>query len=211
MVNSIAQNSSQLTHNLLFTFTAYCLLFTAYYLVLIIVPTLLKISLDFNLIFGYIKAMQLKKVYCPNKKCRDYGKKGIKNISVIDRYGKRGYRLLKCKTCSVRFSERRWTIFFGFHTDESIIKEALISLLGGKSIRETAKEIGLDKDTVQRIWKRVVESWDMAIEEFLEDLNLQNVDFEDLMSFPPENLWRAGINRRKKKTGIYWLRTRVET
>lgn len=155
--------------------------------------------------------MQLYKVYCPNKSCKDYRKKGIKNISVIDRYGKSRYRLLRCKTCGFRFSERRWTIFFGLHTDEGTIKETLISLFGGKSIRKTAEEVGLDKDTVQRIWKRVIENREMLLEEFLENLNLRNADFEDLISFPPASLWRAGINKKKKKTGIYWLRTRVET
>ncbi len=79
-------------------------------------------------------------------------------------------------------------------------------LLEGKSIRKTAEEVGLDKDTVQRIWKRVIESWEMALGEFLEDLNLQNVDFENLIAFPPVNLWRAGMNRKKKKTGVYPVR-----
>ncbi len=154
--------------------------------------------------------MELEKIYCPNRRCRDYRKKGIKNISVIDRYGKSRYRLLRCKTCGFRFSERRWTIFFGLHTDEGTIKEALISLFEGKSIRKTAEEVGLDKDTVQRIWKRVVENWGMVLEEFLEDLNLRNVDFESLISFPPVSLWSAGLNRRKKKQGVYWRRVRVE-
>lgn len=155
--------------------------------------------------------MQLSKIYCPNRQCRDYRKIDADSIAVIDRYGKNGYRLLRCKTCGLRFSERRWNIFFGLHTDESTIKEALISLFGGKSIRKTAEEVGLDKDTVQRIWKRVVENWERVLEEFLEDLDLKNVEFEDLISFPPVTLWRAGMNRKKKKTGIYWQRARVET
>ena len=143
--------------------------------------------------------MQLARIYCPNKKCRDYGKKGDKNISIIDRYGKSQYKLLKCKTCSFRFSERRWTIFFGLHTDEGTINKALMSLFEGKSIRKTAEEVGLDKDTVQRIWKRVVENWEMLIKEFLEDLNLRNVDLENLIAFPPGNLWRVRMNRGKNR------------
>ncbi len=143
--------------------------------------------------------MQIAKIYCPNKKCRDYGKKGDKNISIIDRYGKSRHKLLKCKTCSFRFSERRWTIVFGLHTDESTINKALMSLFEGKSIRKTAEEVGLDKDTVQRIWKRVVENWEMLIKEFLEDLNLRNVDLENLIAFPPVNLWRVRMNRGKNR------------
>ncbi len=153
--------------------------------------------------------MKLAKIYCPNRQCRDYRKRGMKNISVIDRYGKSLHRLLRCKTCGFRFSERRWTIFFGLHTDEGTLKKAIISLFEGKSIRQTAEEVGLDKDTVQRIWKRVMKSWEVLLEEFLEDLNLQNVDFEDLISLPPVTPWRPGINRKKKKTGMYWLRARA--
>ncbi|MEK7308204.1 MAG: hypothetical protein AAB089_03950 [Nitrospirota bacterium] len=155
--------------------------------------------------------MQIAKIYCPNKKCRDYGKKGDKNISIIDRYGKSQYKLLKCKTCSFRFSERRWTIFFGLHTDEGTINKALMSLFEGKSIRKTAEEVGLDKDTVQRIWKRVVENWEMMIKEFLEDLNLKGFDFESLTAFPRVNLWRSGMKKRKKKTAICWQRARAGT
>ena len=76
-------------------------------------------------------------------------------------------------------------------------------LLEGKSIRETAEEVGLDKDTVQRIWKRAAKNWEMLLEEFLEDLNLKGFDFESLTAFPRVNLWRSGMKKRKKKTAIY--------
>ena len=154
--------------------------------------------------------MQLTEVYCPNRGCKNYRKKGVKNISVIDRYGKSRYRLLRCRTCGFRFSERRWTIFFGLHTEESVIKETLVSLLRGKSIRKTADEMGIDKDTVQRIWKRVVKSWEKILEDFLEDLDLQSADFENLIPFGHVNLQRPGINRKRKKSGIYRLPARVE-
>jgi transposase len=97
------------------------------------------------------------------------------------------------------------------HTDEGTIKKVLMYLLDGKSIRETAEEVGLDKDTVQRIWKRVVEKWEKAVREFLEDINLHDVEFENLLSFPPMGLWRTSVNKkRKKKESVYWLPARVE-
>jgi transposase-like protein len=154
--------------------------------------------------------MQLKRIYCPNKRCSDYKKRGSENILVIGRYGKKQYRLLRCRTCGFRFSERRLTIFFGMHTDEGTIRHVLISLLGGKSIRRTAKEMGLDKDTVQRIWKRVMESWERSVLEFLEDLNLQDMDLKELFSFPPVDSWRTDRSRRRKKAGIYLLSVRSE-
>jgi len=148
--------------------------------------------------------LDLDIVYCPNRRCKDFGKKGLGNITIIDRYGKKRHKLLRCRSCGFRFSERRWTIFFGLHTDEGTIKQALKSLFEGNSIRKTAEEVGLDKDTVQRIWKRVVENWEKAVEQFLEGLGLEDLEFEDFISFPPANLWRAGISKRKKKGGIVY-------
>lgn len=152
--------------------------------------------------------MELDRIYCPNIRCRDYRIKGFSNISVIDRYGKSRCRLLRCKTCGFRFSERRWTIFFRLHTDEGTIKEALVFLFEGKSIRKTAEEVGLDKDTVQRIWKRAVENWGLLLEEFFEDLNPKNIDLDNLVAFPRSNLWRAWLNK-KRGTGSYWLRAKT--
>lgn len=126
-------------------------------------------------------------------------------MSEIGHYGKSRYRLLRCRTCGFRFSERRCSIFFGLHTDERTIKETLIYLFEGKSIRRTAKEVGLDKDTVQRIWSRVVESWEMVLVEFLKDLNLQEIDFENLTAFPP-----ASLSKKNKKSVIPWLCAKME-
>ncbi len=120
---------------------------------------------------------------CPNTRCRDYGKAGLGNVVVCDRYGKTRRRLLRCKTCNYRFSERRWNIFFGLHTDDGIIRQTVRSLFKGNSIRMTAKEVGLDKDTVQRIWKRVIDNWEMTITGFIEDINLRGMDINDCVSF----------------------------
>lgn len=141
--------------------------------------------------------MQLVKLFCINKKCKDYKKTNAKNISIIGHYGKGKYGLLRCKTCGFRFSERRLSIFFGLHTDDTTIREALLSLLYGKSIRRTAEEVGLDKDTVHRIWKRVIDSWDRLIKEFLEELNIRDIDLENLFSLSHSGPWRASINKRK--------------
>ncbi|MBI5188862.1 MAG: helix-turn-helix domain-containing protein, partial [Nitrospirae bacterium] len=108
----------------------------------------------------------------------DHGKRGLGNIVIYDRYGKDRRKLLKCKTCNFRFSERRSTFFFGFHTKESKIKEVILYLLKGMSFREAATASELDKDTVQRIWKRFVlyceESMDSLLKEF-------NIKLEDLI------------------------------
>lgn len=123
-------------------------------------------------------SLKLYDFFCPNEACDDHGKRGLGNIIIYDRYGKDRRKLLKCKTCNFRFSERRSTFFFGFHTKESKIKEVILYLLKGMSFREAATASKLDKDTVQRIWKRFVlyceESMDSLLKEF-------NIKLEDLI------------------------------
>jgi thermostable 8-oxoguanine DNA glycosylase len=123
-------------------------------------------------------SLKLDDFFCPNESCGDYGKRGLGNIVIYDRYGKDRRKLLKCKTCNFRFSERRSTFFFGLHTKEFKIREVIRHLLEGMSFREAAIASGLDKDTVHRIWKKFVlyceESMDSLLKEF-------NIKLEDLI------------------------------
>ncbi len=93
-------------------------------------------------------------------------------------YGKEERKLLKCKTCNFRFSERRSTFFFGLHTQENKIREVILNLLEGMSFREAADASDLDKDTVQRIWKRFVTYCEEAVGSLLEEFNIK---LEDLI------------------------------
>ncbi len=115
--------------------------------------------------------VNLDDYFCPNEDCGDHKKKGQGNIVLYERYGRNRRRLLKCKTCNATFSERRSTVFFGLHTQESKIKEVIHNLLEGMSFREAANASGIDKDTVHRIWKRFVSS---LLKEF-------NIKLEDLI------------------------------
>ena len=116
--------------------------------------------------------------FCPNESCGDHGKRGLGNIVINHKYGKQRTKLLKCKTCNSKFSERRNTFFFGLHTKDSKIKEVIINLLEGMSFREAANVSKIDKDTVQRIWKRFLEYCEESMEGLLKDFNLK---LEDLI------------------------------
>jgi len=116
--------------------------------------------------------------FCPNESCGDHGKKGLGNIVIYHRYGKDQRKLLKCKTCKFTFSERRNTLFFGLHTNESKIKEVIFHLLEGMSFREAASASDLDKDTVQRIWKRFEVYCEETMETLLKEFNIK---LEDLI------------------------------
>ena len=89
------------------------------------------------------KTMQaLSKFCCQNKKCPDYGKRGANNLTVCGWYGKNNHiRLLYCRTCKKRFSERKGTPLFGMRLPE----EKMISLLDHISescgVRKTSQAI----------------------------------------------------------------------
>lgn len=124
-------------------------------------------------------SLKLWDFFCPNESCGNYGNRGLGNIIVYDRYGKDRRKLLKCRTCNSKFSERRSTFFFGLHTKEGKIREVIRYLLEGRSFREAAEAAEIDKDTVQRIWKKFVlyceESMDVLLKEF-------NIKLEDLIT-----------------------------
>jgi len=121
-------------------------------------------------------SLNLDNFCCPNEACEDHGKKGLGNIILYDRYGREQRRLLKCRTCSFRFSERRRTFAFGLHTEESKIKEVILYLMEGMSFREVAQASNLDKDTVQRIWKRFHQTCEESVDSLLKEFNIKLAD-----------------------------------
>jgi hypothetical protein len=54
----------------------------------------------------------LSRFCCQNDDCADYGQRGQGNLTVCMRYGPQQRRLLYCKTCKARFSERKGTPLF---------------------------------------------------------------------------------------------------
>jgi superfamily II RNA helicase len=122
--------------------------------------------------------LKLDDFFCPNESCNDHGKRGLGNIVIYDRYGRNRRKLLKCKTCNSTFSERRSSFFFGLHTKETTIKEVIHHLLEGMSFREAAIASDLDKDTVQRIWKRFLLNCEESVESLLKEFNIR---LEDLI------------------------------
>ena len=127
--------------------------------------------------------MDITQSYCPNKECKDYGIKGHGNIVCYDTYGKQNTKLLRCRTCKTRFSERRNTVFFGFHLDEAHIEKVVRCMAEGNSIRATARIMGIDKDTVYRIFERASAHCQKVLGELLHDLHLEECQLDELWSF----------------------------
>src|SRR6516165_12216890 len=93
---------------------------------------------------------ELTNFCCQNEACPDHGKRGAGNLSVCDRYGKYRRRLLYCKTCKARFSERKGTPLFDSRLPEEKAVSLLEHLAEGCGVRKTGRLLGVSKDTVVR-------------------------------------------------------------
>ena len=87
---------------------------------------------------------------CQNPACEDYGLRGRGNLRVCFRYGPHQRRMLACRTCQGRFSERKGTAFFGTRLPPARARAVLEHLQDGCGVRQTGRLVGVDKDTVVR-------------------------------------------------------------
>jgi len=87
---------------------------------------------------------------CQNANCPDHGLRGRDNLRVGFRYGPRQRRLLVCRSCQARFSERQGSAFFGSRLQDEQAHAVFQHLQDGCGVRQTARLTGVDKDTVVR-------------------------------------------------------------
>ena len=88
---------------------------------------------------------------CQNRRCVAYGSYGAGNLHVCGRIGKhRDIRLLKCRTCKKRFSERKGTVFYRSHTPPRKVVSILNHVQEGCGMRQTGRLEGVKEDTVIR-------------------------------------------------------------
>jgi transposase-like protein len=93
----------------------------------------------------------LSRFCCQNKDCPDHGKRGAGNLTVCGRFGKnQRIRLLYCRTCKARFSERKGTPLFQARLDERKILSVLAHVDEGCGVRKTSRLVGVNKNTVVR-------------------------------------------------------------
>ena len=91
---------------------------------------------------------------CQNKRCLAYGSKGAGNLRVVDHIGKhKDIRLLLCKTCKKRFSERKGTVFYRAHMPVPKVVSILQHVQDGCGMRQTGRLEKTKEDTVIRYAK----------------------------------------------------------
>jgi transposase-like protein len=87
---------------------------------------------------------------CQNAACPDFGRRGHGNLTVCGHYGPQRRRLLYCRSCKARFSERQGTPLFDARLPEAKAIAILHHLAEGCGVRQTARLVGVSKDTVVR-------------------------------------------------------------
>jgi LacI family transcriptional regulator len=94
----------------------------------------------------------LSRFCCQSPDCPDHGRRGAGNLSVCMRYGRDAqHRLLYCKTCKARFSERKGTPLFDTRLPRDQVLAVLRHLADGCGVRQTARLVGVSKDAVSRL------------------------------------------------------------
>lgn len=93
----------------------------------------------------------LSKFCCQNKRCPEYGKRDADNLTICGRFGKNNQiRLLYCRTCKKRFSERKGTPLFRMKLDEKKAVSLLEHVSESCGVRKTSRLVGVNKNTVMR-------------------------------------------------------------
>jgi transposase-like protein len=94
----------------------------------------------------------LSRFCCVNSKCSEHGKRAAGNLVVCGRSGVT-YRLLRCRRCGARFSERKGTVFFRSHLPEKKVVSILEHVNEGVGMRKTGRLERVKEDTVIRYAK----------------------------------------------------------
>jgi transposase-like protein len=105
---------------------------------------------------------------CQNHDCADYGRRGLGNLTVCGHYGKdQQRRLLYCRTCKDRFSERKGTLLFGSQLTEAKVQSILEHLRERNGIRATARLVAVNRNTVVRYSRLAGEHAQQIHDEFV--------------------------------------------
>ncbi|SRR6266542_3443055 len=93
----------------------------------------------------------LSRFCCQNPRCALYGRRDGGNLYVRDHYGKSNTRLLCCKQCKKRFSERKGTVLFNSKLPVDKSLAVLEHVNEGCGVRQTARLMRVTRGSVQRL------------------------------------------------------------
>ena len=97
----------------------------------------------------------LSRFCCLNSQCPEYGERGAGDLTVTGRYGPgKARRMLRCRACKVRFSERKGTPLFDSRLPTGKAESVLEHVAEGCGVRQTERLVGVHRDTVTRYTRK---------------------------------------------------------
>lgn len=110
----------------------------------------------------------LSRFCCLNPDCAEYGKRGGGNVAPRGSYGPgKSRRLLYCKTCKARFSERKGTPLFHCHLPQGKATAVLEHLQDGCGVRQTSRLVKVHPRTVRRLGRKAGDHAKVAHDELV--------------------------------------------
>lgn len=92
----------------------------------------------------------LDRFCCQNAACELHGRRGVGNLSACGTFGRNAHRLPYCNACGARSSEFKGTPLFNAKPPHDKVLAVLEHLADGRGVRQTARLVGVGKDTVTR-------------------------------------------------------------
>jgi transposase-like protein len=128
----------------------------------------------------------LKKEFCSNPNCRDYGKRGVGNIV---RYGhdKNGRQRFKCKTCGSVFVETKNTVFYNRKLSEDQIILICKLLVEKNGIRAIERITEIHRDTITSVIDDIARHAREVTDFLIRNVGLTPVQVDELWSFVKKN------------------------
>jgi hypothetical protein len=148
--------------------------------------------------------VNIENAFCPNQDCKDYGLRNHGNIAFRGKYGKDKTKdLIYCRTCGQRFALTRSTAFFGLHLSDEKIEQIIHHAAEGVGVRATARLLGLNKDTVNRVILRAGEHCQLVLSNLLRSLKLEETQLDELWAFVKKRkiLANKSSNRNLEESG----------
>jgi IS1 family transposase/transposase-like protein len=99
--------------------------------------------------------LPISKLACVNDECKSFGQAGLDNLYVRKVYGKAQLRLLRCRDCSMEFSERRNTPLWNCKLPEAKAVAIAEQLSEGSSLKGTARVVKVSAEAVRRLSRRL--------------------------------------------------------
>lgn len=126
----------------------------------------------------------LSEFCCIDTGCSEHGKRGGKNLRVHQTYGKSDtIRLLECKVCGRRFSERAHTALSGSRLPREKIVSILHHLAEGCGQRRICRLVGVSRDAVSRLTHVAGKHAKALHDELVKDVRVREAQADEKWSF----------------------------